>query len=713
MSAAAASMVGPRCGARRAPRGVAMLLVLITLTVGTVLAAAALSSRDNSSAIGINAGVVTGASWAAEAGANVGQAVLESSLAWRARGDGVILEDFPLAGARVNAVVTDLQGNPPSVDDREVILLATASIDQLDHTVERRISLGLPASIFQPVDPFLSEFALFADEELEIEPGAKVRSFRLSPEADTRVPIKFGLGFDSASGLNVSDDARLRGVERVTDGGASSALGGAVDAVGPASGSSQVGVNVPAYPINLPGGFPGLPEIDDRDLSIRAGSSESSNWGSNQSTIFSEEEPESTGLIGAGMGGGFALYHAPQLVAGAALAAPPNWLQLFFEFLQEKGGEPWTWQEFNEWVEQRLNPPENAEYVSYTLPAEGRYARIEIENAGELTIDAANGTRYQIEELLVDTDGVVRIIGKVELYIEGDLELTQGATIELANSDSALYAFVGDDVLISNSAVGLPRTIGRNIARRVADITSYSSPARCRIMMLSEWSGGGANPRIRIRDQSLVLACLHGPHADLELENHSALIGQAVAGEIKIDDSSEFYYDPTLDSRAGYSSRSGPAYEGGAPLDSIVAGLNTVGETQGAFAAAAEVVGAMRLRWADSANWEILDASDPQAGNVSTYDGYKQYDRSLIGDTWDDTTEALDSAVTSLTDPLLAPLTDPQATSGGATAAQLEQEDLVLPTAGTSRTPTARVDGRVTSGPGNRAARELERDRGQ
>ena len=51
-----AAALTPRLSARRARRGIAMLLVLVALVVTVVLVGATLSSRENAPAIGANAG---------------------------------------------------------------------------------------------------------------------------------------------------------------------------------------------------------------------------------------------------------------------------------------------------------------------------------------------------------------------------------------------------------------------------------------------------------------------------------------------------------------------------------------------------------------------------------------------------------------------------------------------------------------------------------
>jgi len=200
-----------------------MLLVLIAVGVGTVLAAAALSSRDNSSAIGQNAGALAEASWSAQSAADFAEAVLQTDADWRAGGESMI-SGLAIAGGTVSVTVTDTEGNPPESDDRELILRATSSVGGVSSTVERRISLQPPAALGQVFDPFLSEFAVFAASALSVEAGAEIGRFAASSEARTLSPVRLGTGFSALGGLSVAPGACFDGVGFYPDANASAAL---------------------------------------------------------------------------------------------------------------------------------------------------------------------------------------------------------------------------------------------------------------------------------------------------------------------------------------------------------------------------------------------------------------------------------------------------------------------------------------------------------
>ena len=64
-------------------RGLAMLLVLVSLMLATIMATAYLASRDNSLPIGDNIEAATAARWAALSALDTTQALLETETDWR------------------------------------------------------------------------------------------------------------------------------------------------------------------------------------------------------------------------------------------------------------------------------------------------------------------------------------------------------------------------------------------------------------------------------------------------------------------------------------------------------------------------------------------------------------------------------------------------------------------------------------------------------
>ena len=105
-------------------RGLAMMLVLLSVSMVTILAVAYLASRDNSIAIGRNIESAVAARWAALSALETGVAILETEVDWRAYDpQGILLSNYPLAGASISLIVADLAtGEPPDAKTEHLLL---------------------------------------------------------------------------------------------------------------------------------------------------------------------------------------------------------------------------------------------------------------------------------------------------------------------------------------------------------------------------------------------------------------------------------------------------------------------------------------------------------------------------------------------------------------------------------------------------------------
>ena len=97
-------------------RGVAMLLVLISLMMATILTTAYLASRDNSAAIGSNVASAAAARWTANSGLDFGVAILETNATWRtSHVGGRLLSNYAMAGGTFDLDLQDIAtGLPPT-----------------------------------------------------------------------------------------------------------------------------------------------------------------------------------------------------------------------------------------------------------------------------------------------------------------------------------------------------------------------------------------------------------------------------------------------------------------------------------------------------------------------------------------------------------------------------------------------------------------------
>src|SRR6056297_2508861 len=104
-----------RATRERDRRGVAMMLVVVALAVGTVIAAAALTSNKNSATIGQNTIDSAKAKWSARAASDIVVAAMQTETNWANVMSGdKLLEDWDVGGTTVDVRVTDLEGYPAS-----------------------------------------------------------------------------------------------------------------------------------------------------------------------------------------------------------------------------------------------------------------------------------------------------------------------------------------------------------------------------------------------------------------------------------------------------------------------------------------------------------------------------------------------------------------------------------------------------------------------
>ncbi|TVQ64964.1 MAG: hypothetical protein EA379_00555 [Phycisphaerales bacterium] len=190
-------------------RGVAMLLVMVALSAATVLTVSYVSSRDNTSGIATNVKHAADAQWAAASGAAMAIAVLETGAVWGSDVDpAALIESTFGPGVSVSIRVTNFEGAPAGQDDRDVVVKTTATIGGVSSVEERVVRLRPSASIADGLDPELLEFALYARTGMRLDSGSTIGSWKAGPASKSGRPVKLGVGFKSAGGLNIHSHAQ-------------------------------------------------------------------------------------------------------------------------------------------------------------------------------------------------------------------------------------------------------------------------------------------------------------------------------------------------------------------------------------------------------------------------------------------------------------------------------------------------------------------------
>lgn len=197
-------------GTPRAPdRGVAVLLVLISLATATILATSYLAARDNSAAIGANIADSAEARWASLAGIDAAVAILETETDWRtSHVGGVVLDDHPIGGATVDVALEDrVTGDPPSEDTTELLIRSIASAGGVTQTASAYATV-LPDPVTQPVTVDLREFAAFVTEELVLDDNAAIGRWSRSGKAKLHQQVNIGTTATGAGSIRTSGNAR-------------------------------------------------------------------------------------------------------------------------------------------------------------------------------------------------------------------------------------------------------------------------------------------------------------------------------------------------------------------------------------------------------------------------------------------------------------------------------------------------------------------------
>jgi len=206
-------------------RGIAMMLVLVAITVGTVVAAAALVSTDNSHAMGKNAIQHSAAEWSAQGVSELVVAAMQTETQWEDLMVGdTLLDNFTFAGSEVDVRVTALDGSPVTSEDREILLQIESKSGVIKTQIIKQVSLADDAIFGEEIDTDLGEFGIYAIDQLTMFSNARVQVWAKSPEAAIRNEVKIGTASDSSNDINITSTVKLDNVKLYVKETASSGL---------------------------------------------------------------------------------------------------------------------------------------------------------------------------------------------------------------------------------------------------------------------------------------------------------------------------------------------------------------------------------------------------------------------------------------------------------------------------------------------------------
>jgi hypothetical protein len=238
-----------------------MMMVLVSLALATILASAYLASRDNSIVIGRNSTATAAARWASLSALETSVAVLQTETDWRTtHTNGVLIENYPLAGADITITARDLETGAPPTDASEYLeLTAKASVDidgdgRADGIQEATFEVYVPTVAGDRVSIDLAEFAIFVEDDIIMSDSATVARWAYSPLDPLGRRILLGTQATASSSVDVRDNAACIDTTVYYQQGASSSL--VANATGPPIIEVEQPFEIPFWP----GPGPGVPD---------------------------------------------------------------------------------------------------------------------------------------------------------------------------------------------------------------------------------------------------------------------------------------------------------------------------------------------------------------------------------------------------------------------------------------------------------------------
>lgn len=513
-------------------RGVAMLLVVIALGTATALTSVYLSSRRNSGMIGRNAAGAAGAQWAARSTVDLAVAIMQTNAEWRLHAaDGVLFDNTRLSGATVAALVHDAEGNEPDDDDSTLIVTGVARSGGVVAAAQRVVNTIPEVTLAEALNPELDEHAIYVVDTLEVGAGSVVAVRPDSPLARLRPPVKIGVRNGSAGAFTFDPTSSvMQGMAMLPPDAGGALLSRAGDP--PFVGEAVLPVDIPLLAPSIDA-FSDLPDlsgpITPGDLGGAPGFGSEGGGPPGGGRGPGGMGPPGAGGLGGAVGGG--------------------------------GGASGRFTGVG---------------ASGTLDS-GWYRDLIVENGAVVTLGGSGGvTRYSVEDLEVANDGVLRIVGAVEVQVRNDARVRDRGAVELADAASSLRLIVHGDMDVEDAGVGVARAVARDPLRAAEDVPADADPRRIRVYTTPE-APISADQRVRIDRRSVVVAALHTPRADVEIDDGALLVGRVTARALAIDAAGALLYDPRLDNHAGLTSPNGPLYtRAGDPIEGLADAFSTI-----------------------------------------------------------------------------------------------------------------------------------------
>ncbi len=195
-------------------RGIAMMLVMVSVAMASILATAYLVSRDNSVAISRNSAAAMQARWAALSALDTTVALFQTETDWRLNHvNGMLLDGYQLAGATVTVTALDIEKNTaPDADSEYLRVLAVAEVDLNNDGIpdahQSTVFLVYVPVMTEPrVAVGLDEFAVFARNTFTMRNNSTLTRWATAPLNTLTGRINIGTHAEGSGAVSILDNA--------------------------------------------------------------------------------------------------------------------------------------------------------------------------------------------------------------------------------------------------------------------------------------------------------------------------------------------------------------------------------------------------------------------------------------------------------------------------------------------------------------------------
>ena len=192
----------------RSDRGIALLLVLVTMATATTLAIGWLASQDNASLVGRNVAATAEARCVATSGLDLAISVMQTESEWRTRHhNGVLFDAMSLGNGTVDLILVDPTTNqPPTADSMEIHAIATATVGSISQSVAAYVSM-LQDTENAGIDMDVSAFALFSLSTIELNDRATIARWNDAPASSLGRRLAMGTASGRSRSISIEENA--------------------------------------------------------------------------------------------------------------------------------------------------------------------------------------------------------------------------------------------------------------------------------------------------------------------------------------------------------------------------------------------------------------------------------------------------------------------------------------------------------------------------